>query len=166
MARRNWRLMAVLTGGVAVSLVLAACAGFWNTGPKLGTLVVGPVVVTGPDGYVRISVTDMREGGLAAIQLGIVGDEAITFSDIDPVSVAIEGKNEFVVLAQDFATNPGKGTLLAATPGTAVVAGEILKLVFKITGPNPTLTVAKSKVTLASDSNAIISVWNLSAKAY
>lgn len=145
---------------------IVACSGFWNTAPKLGTLVVGPVVVTGTNGYVLVSVTDMPSGGLAAIQFGTVGDEAIALSGIDPSSVVIEGKNGFLVLGEDFATNPGKGTLLAANAATGVAAGEVLRLTFMVTSPNPTFTVTKSRVTLASDANVIISAWNLSTKAY
>jgi hypothetical protein len=162
------RLRLYITVGLLSALLcgIVACSGFWNTAPQLGTLVVGPVVVTGIDGYVLVSVTDMPSGGLAAIQFGTVGDEAITLSSIDPSSVAIDGKSGFIVLAKDFATNPGKGALLAAIASTGVTAGEVLRFTFKITGPNPVFTVTKSKVTLASDSNVIISTWNLSTKAY
>jgi hypothetical protein len=157
----------VASGLLALTLVgIVACSGLWNTAPKLGTLVIGPVVVTGADGYVLVSVTDMPSGGLAAIQFGTVGDEAITLSSIEPSSIAIEGKNGFIVLAQDFTTNPGKGTLLAANASKGVTAGEILKFTFKVTAPGAAFTVAKSKVTLASDANVIISAWNLSTKAY
>lgn len=160
--RRAWSALM----GAILLIVLAACSGFWNTAPKLGTLVIGPVVVNGTDGYVLVSVTEMPGGGLAAIEFGTVGDEAITFSSIDPSSVAVEGKSGFAVLAKDFATNPGKGTLLAATASAGVTAGEILRFTFKVTGPSPAFTVTKLKVTLASDSNVIISAWNLSTKAY
>jgi hypothetical protein len=145
---------------------IIACSGFWKTAPKLGTLVIGPVVMSGTDGYVLVSVTDMPSGGLAAIQFGTVGDEAIVLSGIDPSSIAIEGRSGFVVLAKDFATPPDKGTLLAANASTGVTAGEILRLTFKATGSNPAFTVTKSKVTLVSDANVVISTWNLSTKAY
>jgi len=162
------RLRPYLAVGLLAALLcgIVACSGFWNTAPKLGSLVIGPVVVTGSDGYVLVSVTNMPSGGLAAIQFGTVGDEAIVLSGVDPSSVVIEGKNGFLVLAKDFTTNPGKGTLLAANAATGVAAGEVLRFTFNVTGPNPAFTVTKLKVTLASDANVIISAWNLSTKAY
>jgi hypothetical protein len=160
---RQWLALSLL-GLLLFGIV--ACSGFWKTAPKLGTLVIGPVVVTGTDGYVLISVIDMPSGGLAAIQFGTVGDEAITLSGIDPSSIAIESRDGFIVLAMDFASNPGQGALLAANACEGVTAGEILKFTFKVTAPSPSFSVTKAKVTLASDANVMISAWNLSTKAY
>ena len=158
----------ILLGSLAIGLliVVVACAGFWNTPTQLGKLIVGPVQVAGTGGYVLVSVADMPGGGLAAIQFGTVGGEAIAFTNIDPASIQIEGKNGFVVLAEAFGVTSGKGALIAANGTTGVVGGEILKFTFTVAGANPTFTVTKSKVTLVSDANAFITAWELSSTVY
>lgn len=165
-AGRRWRIGVAAAGGVVLALIIAACAGFWNTPAQLGKLIVGPVQVTGSEAYVLVSAVDMPGGGLAAIQFGSVGDEAIAFTSIDPASLRIEGKNGFVVLADAFETTPGKGALIAANGTTGVVGGEILKFTFTVTGAHPTFTVTKAKVTLVSDANAFITAWDLSGTTY
>jgi hypothetical protein len=151
---------------VVVSLITAACAGFWNTPAQLGKLIAGPVQVTGTAGYVLVSVADMPGGGLAAVQFGTIGGEAIAFTNIDPASIRIEGKNGFVVLAEAFDVTPNKGALIAANGTTGVVGGEILRFTFTVTGANPTFSVTKAKVKLVSDTNAFITAWELSSTAY
>ena|GEM_PF-426639 len=160
------RRMAAIALAVGMILGLTACMGFWNTPIQLGNLIIGPVVVTGAGGYVLVSVADMPGGGLASIQFGTVANEAIVFANIDASTITIEGKNGFVVLAQDFATVAGKGTLIAVNAATGVVGGTILKFAFTVTGANPTFTVYKTKVTLGSDSNAMIAAWDTSSLDY
>ncbi|MCX6093266.1 MAG: hypothetical protein NTY63_00365 [Candidatus Bipolaricaulota bacterium] len=162
-ARRSWKSAVVLVGCVAVMLVIAACAGFWNTPVQFGKLIVGAVQVMGTTGTVLVSVADMPDGGLGAIQFGTVGNEAITFTNIDAASIKVEGKNGFVVLAQAFAG--GTGALIAAGCD-GVVGGEILKFTFTVTGAHPTLIVTKAKVKLVSETNAFITTWELSSTAY
>jgi len=162
-ARRNWKPVPVVVGSLTVMLTIAACAGFWKTPVQLGKLVVGGVNVTGSQGTVLVSVADMPGGGLGAIQFGEVGGEAISFTNIDPVSIQVEGKNGLVVLAQTFGS--GSGALIAAGCD-GVVGGEILKFTFTVTGPNPTFIVTKVKLTLASDANARITAWDLGTTAY
>jgi len=162
-ARRSWRFGAALVGSAVVVLTIVACAGFWNTSPQLGKLVVGLVQVTGTEGYVLVSVADMPRDGLAAIQFGTVGNEAITFTNIDPASIKVEGKNGFVVLAQAFAG--GTGALIAAGCN-GVVGGEILRFTFTVTGAHPTFVVTKAKVSLVDDANAFVTAWELSSTAY
>jgi len=164
-ARRRCRIGAVSSGVVLLALV-AACAGFWDTPTQLGKLIVGLVQTTGTEGFVLVSVADMPGNGLAAIQFGTVGDEAIVFTSIDAASIRIEGKNGFVVLAEAFDVTPGKGALIAANGTTGVVGGEILKFTFTVTGANPTFTVTKTKVRLVGDTNAFITAWELSSTAY
>lgn len=162
-ARRSWKLGAAAAGGLVVALIIAACAGFWSTPVQLGKLVVGAIRVTGTLGTVLISVADMPDGGLGAIQFGTVGDEAITFTNVDAASIHVEGKNGFVVLAQAF--GGGSGALIAANC-EGVAGGEILKLTFTVTGAHPTFTVTKAKVKLVSETNAFITAWDLSTSAY
>ena len=155
---------------VCLALGLAGCRGFWNTAVQLPKLIVGPVMVTGTEGYVLISVIDMPDGGIASIQFGTVGNEAIdfNFTDIDATTIVGTGKNGFVILAEDYITNPGKATLLAANGATGIIGGEILRFTFTVTGANPTFTVDKTNVEmkLADDANTFITVWDLSSTNY
>jgi hypothetical protein len=162
-ARRSWKLGAAAVGGLVVALIIAACAGFWNTPVQLGKLIVGAIQVTGTKGTALVSVADMPGGGLGAIQFGTVGDGAITFTNVDPASIQVEGKSGFVVLAQAFGS--GSGALIAAGCD-GVVKGEILKFTFAVTGARPTFAVTKAKVSLVNDANAFITAWNLSTTAY
>ena len=162
--RRKWVGVGLLATCALVALT--ACMGFWDTPVQLGNLIIGPVVVTGTGGYVLVAVADMPSGGLASIQFGTVANEAIWFTNIDASTITIEGKNGFVVLSQDFSTVAGKGTLIAVNANTGVVGGTILKFVFTVTGANPTFTVHKSRVTLGSDSNAMIAAWDTSSLDY
>jgi len=151
---------------VCLALGLAGCRGFWNTAIQLPKLIVGPVMVTGTEGYVLISVIDMPDGGIASIQFGTVGNEAIDFADIDAATIVGVGKNGFVITAEDYTTNPGKATLLAVNGPTGIIGGEILRFTFTVTGANPTFAVDKTKVTIADDSNTFITVWDLSTTDY
>ncbi|MFC2077872.1 hypothetical protein ACFLTM_03600 [Candidatus Bipolaricaulota bacterium] len=151
---------------VCLTLGLAGCTGFWNTAVQLPTLIVGPVMVTGTEGYVLISVIDMPDGGIASIQFGTVGNEAIDHADIDATTIVGAGTNGFVILAKDYTTNPGKATLLAANGATGIIGGEILRFTFDVTGANPTFVVDKTKVTMADDSNTFITVWDISSTEY
>lgn len=144
-------------------LCLAGCFGLFPDPVGLATLFVGEVQVTGSEGYVLVSVADMPGGGLAAIQFGEVGNEAIALTAIDPASVKIEERNGFTVLAQQFGA--AGGTLIAANPAGGVVGGEVLKFTFTVTGPSPLFTVTKAKVTLASDAGVFITTWDLKTTA-
>jgi len=147
--------------GLGLVLGLAGCAGFWNTtvqGPKL---IVGPVMVTGSEGYVLISVADMPDGGIASIQFGTIGSEGIQYTNIDGATIAVEGKNGFTVLSPDFTTTLGKGVLIAVNGPTGIVGGEILKFTFTVGAGAPTFDVIKAEVTMADDSSHWITVWDL-----
>jgi len=162
--RARW----VTLGAVALGLAfgLAGCTGFWQTAVQLPKLIVGPVMVTGTEGYVLISVIDMPDGGLASIQFGTVGNEAIDHSDIDETTIVSVGKNGFVVLAEAYTAT--KATLLAVNGTTGILGGEILRFTFTVTGANPTFTVDKTNVELklADDANTFITVWDLSTTDY
>ena len=162
-SRRQVVTMCVL--GLVVAMGLGACTGFWNTPVLEPKLLVGPIVVTGTEGYILISVADMPDGGLASIQFGSVGDEAIAFTDIEAASILIEGKNGFAVLAEDFTTTAGKGAFLAANASTGVLGGEILKITFTIDGANPSFTIDETRVTMGDDSDELIPVWTLNDTA-
>lgn len=163
----NWRSRHVLCAagslGVAIAAGLAACSGLFGTPARLPALYVGAVEVHGHEGYVLVSVVDMPAGGIAAIQLGEVGHKAIAYGDIDPASVAVEGKNGFVVLAVAF--DAAGGALIAASGADGVMDGGILRFTFTVTGDDPTFVVAKALVKIASDDGAFVQTWALKTAA-
>ena len=150
-----------VTGFAAAVLLLgiSACMGLWNTPLQLAKLLVSDVVVTGASGYVLVSVADMPSGGAASIEFGVVGDPAITIVNIDETSIAVEGLSGFTELAWQFTATGG--TLIAANGSTGVVGGQILKITFAVTGPNPTFAVDTTKVKIGSDINTWITAWDL-----
>ena len=162
------RLIVVAVLALGLILGLTACMGQWFTPKQVATLIIGKLMAAGNRGEVVISVANMPNGGLAGIRIGKVGDEGITFTNIDASSIIATGLNGFTVQAQDFATNAGKGCLLAVKPATGSVGGPILKITFEVTGANPTLTIPDaSKVELSSDLNTLITTWTLGTdKAY
>ena len=152
----------IIVGLLAVGLILAltACMGGWFTHEQGAYLVVGTPVVTGNHGEVIISVVNMPSEGVASIA---IDDEGITYTNITGSSVNMEGLNGFTVLAQDFTTSAGKGSLAAVNANAGITGGPILKIMFETTG-NPTFTVTKAKVSIGSHLNTLISdaKWQLS----
>jgi len=159
------RMRWIVLGLLAVGLILAltACMGQWFTQEQKPYLVIGTPVVTGSHGEVIISVVNMSSEGAASIA---IDDEGITYTNITASSVNVEGLNGFTVLAEDFTTSAGKGSLAAANANAGITGGPILKITFETTG-NPTFTVTKTKVSIGSHLNTFITNWQLSTgKAY
>ena len=148
---------------LVVGIGLTACMGGWFTPKMVATLIVGDPVAKGGVWEVLSSVANMPDGGVAGIQFGIAGDEAITFSNnVNAATIVAVGLNGFTVGAQNYAAGPPpKGALIATNPATGVVGGSIVKLTFQATAANPTVTVDKTKVTLLSHLNTWITAWNL-----
>ena len=161
MARKTiWNYTSIVFAALLVGL--SGCLACWDTAVELPTLIVGPVMKVGAEGYVLVSVANMPDGGLAAIQFGKLCDPAITYSGIVPDSIRVQGRNGFEVLLEDFTTAPCRATLLAVSACVALVDGEILKFTFTVTGANPTFEIPDaSKVTLGDASYAMITGWNL-----
>ena len=160
------RSLALTLLALAICFALTACMGQWFTPNQQATLVIGNIVKTGNQGEVLVSVVNMPDGGAAAILLGTLNNEAITFHDIDPSTITATGLNGFAVLAQDFTTNNGMGCLLGINPSTGITGGEILRITFKIDGANATLTVPqanKVRIKLASDLNTWIALQKVEA---
>ena len=155
-AVRSRRVLAVSLA-VGVVLGLSACMGFWNTPLQLAKLFISGITVTGSQGTVYIAVTDMPDGGVASIQFGTVGDPAITITDIDQTTIAVEGLTGFTQLAWQFTATGG--TLIAANANTGVVSGQILKITFAVTAASPTFAVDAAKVSIGSDLNTLITGW-------
>jgi len=151
---------------LVVGIGLTACMGGWFNPQLVATLIIGNAVAKGGNYEVLISVANMPDGGLSGIQFGTVGNEALTFTNVNMATVVAVGVSGFWVGPQQY-TAPGKGTLLAVNPATGVVGGTILKLTFQATAANPTVTVDKAKVTLLSHQNTWITTWDLDTdKAY
>lgn len=164
-ARTRWAVLCTL--GLSVALVLTACVGFWNTPALLARLFVSDITVTGPQGTVYIAVTDMPSGGAASIEFGVVGDPAITITDIDQTTIVVEGLNGFTALVWQFTATGG--TIIAANATTGVVSGQILKITFEVTAVAPTFLIPNTaKVAIGSDLNTLIAAatWALSEKDY
>jgi len=161
-ARTRWAILCTL--GLGLALALTACMGFWNTPLQLAKLFVSGITVTGSQGTVFIAVADMPSGGAASIGFGTVGDPAITISNIDETTIAVQGLTGFTALAWQFAATGG--TIIAANANTGVVSGQILKITFEVTAANPTFTVVDAKVTLGSHTNMLITGWGRGDKDY
>ena len=156
------RVRLAVVGLLALGLILGltACMGHWFTPKLVATLIVGDPVPVGGLWQVLISVANMPDQGLSGIQFGTVGNEALTFANVDITSVVATGENGFIVTAQQY-TAPNKGALIAVNPPTGVVGGSVVKLTFRAAAANPTVTVDKTKVTLLSHLNTWITAWNL-----
>jgi len=150
----------IIVGLLAVGLifVLTACMGGWFTHEQKAYLVIGTPVIIGTHGEVIISVVNMPSEGAASIA---IDDEGITYTNITGSSVNVEGLNGFTVLAQDFTTTAGKGSLAACNANAGITGSPILKITFETTG-TPTFTVTKTKVNIGSHLNAFITSWKLS----
>ena len=158
------RLVVLSLLAVGMILGLSACMGLWKTPLQLAKLLVSDVVVTGAGGYVLVSVADMPSGGAASVEFGIVGDPAITIANIDEATIVVEGLTGFTELDWQFTATDG--SLIAANATTGVVSGQILKITFAVTGPNPTFAVDTTKVKIGSDVNTLINNWDLSSLDY
>ena len=154
------RLVAASLLLLGVGIGLTACMGGWFNPQVVASLIIGAPVAKGGGYEVLISVVNMPDKGLSGIQFGTVGNEALTFTNVDITTVVATVENGFTVTAQQY-TAPNKGTLLAINPATGVVGGSILKLTFQATAANPTVTVDKTKVKLLSHLNTWITIWDL-----
>ena len=83
-----------------VGIGLTACMGGWFNPQVVATLIIGNPVAKGGGYEVLISVANMPDGGLAGIQFGTAGNEALTLTDVNIASVVASGKNGFTVTAQ------------------------------------------------------------------
>jgi len=160
MGVRTRLVVASLVVGVGVVLGLIACMGGWFNPQLAATLIIGNPVAKGGNFEVLISVVNMPDEGLSGIQFGTVGNEALTFTNVDTTTVVATGSNGFTVTAQQY-TAPNKGCLLAVNPPTGVGGGSIVKLTFQATAANPTVAVDKTKAKLFSHQNTWITTWNL-----
>ncbi len=158
--RRSACLLA--TGSLGAAIGLVAC-GLFTTPAGLPTLYVGDVQASGNNGYVLVSIVAMPAGGLAAVQFGEMGSEAIALNDIDPASVEVEGQNGFVILAEAFRVSGG--AVIAANGSDGVMSGDILRFTFTVTGDNPTFAVTKASVRLVSSDDEFLATWVLKTAA-
>ena len=159
MAART-RLIVVAMLALGLILGLTACMGGWFTHEQNATLIVGQPAISGNRGEVLISVTNMPNQGLASIA---IDDQGITTTNIDLTSVQVEGLNGFTLLASEFVGTHGRLTAINSTSGS--VGGTIIKITFEVTGANPTFTLDKTKVSIGSALNTLITTWDLNTNA-
>ena len=150
------RLIVVAMLALGLILGLTACMGGWFTHQQNATLIIGQPAISGNRGEVLISVANMPNQGLASIAIDAQG---IATANIDPTSVQVEGLNGFTLLASEFVGT--HGCLAAANSTSGSAGGTILKISFEVTAANPTLTLDKTKVSIGSALNTLITAWDL-----
>ena len=145
---------------VGIILSLAGCMGAWFEPSKDPTLFLGEPVISEGQGEALISVTNMPDGGLAAIQVDLGG---MTYNTEKISDLEIAGINGFIVLKSQFAE--GKGGFMLINIFAGVETGAILKLTFKASGNVKIgdIVLIKDQITLVSDALALITTWNLPA---
>lgn len=127
-------------------------------------LIIGEPVASGGKWQVIVSVVNMPDGGLAALQ---IDDGGITLSQIDASTVSATGLNGFLLVIEDYTDPPPKGYLVAVNAATGNESGPILKFTFDATGANPAVLFDKAKIKLLSDAFTWITNWDFGgAKAY
>lgn len=163
------RLLCLALLAVVLALGLTACMGGWFTPQLRATLIVGDPVAKGGKFEVIISVTNMPDGGLASIA---VDADGMTYDNAKISNIGATGLNGFTVTASEFNDATGKGRFVIANPATGVEGGTILKLTFDANAAVTSADIGssrftKSKITLGSDLNTLITTWTLgTAKAY
>jgi hypothetical protein len=147
----------------AVILTLSGCMGHWFTSEPQAMLIVGEAVASGGKWEVLISVVNMPDGGLGAIE---IDDGGITLIEIDPSTVSATGLNGFLLISEDYTDPAPKGCLIAVNAASGNESGPILKFTFDATGSNPEVILVKAKITLLSDAFTWITNWDFGTKAY
>jgi len=147
----------------AVILTLSGCMGGWFTPKQQASLIVGEAVASGWKWEVIVSVVNMPDGGLAAIE---IDEDGITLSQIDAATVSATGLNGFLLVIDDYTDPLPKGYLVAANAATGNESGPILKFSFDATGANPEVILDKAKIELLSDAFTWITDWDFGTKAY
>ena len=148
---------------LAAAIALAGCMGHWFTPKQQARLIVGEAVATSGKWEVLISVANMPDGGLCAVQ---VDPDGIALVQIDPSTVLATGLNGFLVIDDNYTDPPPKGYLVAVNAATGNEAGPILKFTFDATGANPQVVLDKAKIKLLSDAFTWIDDWDFGNKAY
>ncbi len=148
---------------VGLGIGLTACMGGWFTPQQIATLIIGDPVAVGGEWEVILSVANMPHQGLASMAVDVDG---MTYNNAKISNIVATGLNGFIVLASEFSDATSKGRFVIANAATGVVGGMILKLTFDA---NAAVTSAdlgnarfdKSKVTLGSALNTLITTWTL-----
>lgn len=153
--------LGLLVVTASLVLVLTSCFSHWLTSPTVAKLIVSDPVLMGGRYEVLISVVDMPDGGVAGMQLGMVGAPAIEFTGVDVSTITAEGLSGFEVTAQVYSAGPPiEGCLVAVNGVVPIESGTVLKLSFEATG-DPTVVLDEARVLLASGVPAWIFAWDL-----
>ena len=163
------RIRLVVVGLLAVGLILGitACMGRWFTPKQVATLIVGDPVATGGKYEVLISVANMPDGGLASMAVDVDG---MTYNTTKISNIVATGLNGFMVPASEFNDATGKGRFVIANPNAGSVGGTVAKLTFDANAAVTSADIGssrftKSKITLGSALNTLITTWDLSSNA-
>jgi len=154
---RLWRRNASAAGLMILSvLILAGCFGPWFGGMPFSKLFVGEPVIADGQGSVLVSVANMPNGGLAAIQVDLGG---LVYDEEKLSNLAVEGLNGFAVLIQQFAGGEG-GFIL--TNASGFESGPILRLTFEANGNvrYGDIQLLAAPITLVDDALLLIEDWN------
>lgn len=152
---RQILLLVLLT---ALALAAAACSALW------GTREPGPVVTlrqptrVGASWEAILSVSNMPDGGIAGI---CIANGGISIDRAADGTTTVSGLNGFTVTAQDFAPPSPEGALMALGVSTPLIEGKLLKISFRTSDSNPTLTLEPSRMSLLSASKTWITDWTL-----
>jgi hypothetical protein len=144
---------------VVTAVILVGCFGPWFAGIPSPKLYLGEPVVNNGQGALLISVANMPNGGLAAIQVDLGG---LLYVQEKLSNLVVEGLNGFAVLIQQFVDGEG-GFILANTSG--VESGPILRLTFEAHGSirYGDIQLLADFITLVDDALLLVEVWNTPA---
>ena len=156
------RVWLVVRGLLIVGMILAiaGCMGAWFEPSQVATLFLGKPVISEGQGEVTISVSNMPDGGLAAIHVHFGG---MTYNEQKISALEIVEVNGFILLDSEFAN--GEGSFILINIFSAVENGAILKLTFTA-GGNVSIgdiVLIKDQIELTSNAFALIDPWTLPA---
>lgn len=139
--------------------LLLGCFGPWFGGAPVPKLYLGEPVIENGQGTLRISVSNVPNGGLAAIHVALGG---LLYDEEKVSNLAVVGLNGFTVLIQQFVDGEG-GFILTNTSG--IESGPILRLTFKAHGnvKYGDIQLLASFITLVDDALVVVDGWNTPA---
>ncbi|MFC2106002.1 hypothetical protein ACFLS0_04560 [Candidatus Bipolaricaulota bacterium] len=144
---------------ILLASTLVGCFGPWFESTPVPKLYFGEPIIENGQGSVRISVSCMPNGGLAAIQVNLGG---LLYDEEKLSNLVAEGLNGFVVLIQQFTDGEG-GFILTNTTG--VESGPILRLTFKAHGNVKCgdIQLLADSITLVDDALLLVDDWDTPA---
>lgn len=149
---------------LSVILGIAVVTGCGPALPVGTNLVVGDVTLLptpGATGTFSISVTDMPNGGLAALQ---IGPGSLRFDPNVLKVTKIEGQNGFEVLAEKIDNQQGTVELIAVNPVEGLVDGTVVTFTVELIALRPgdsAITLDQDALVLGDAQNAEITDYSV-----